>query len=140
MCGTPLSKLKTGKFYVGLKNAKLCSTLQRGNVKSTTRAKLFFSHEKGDVALPQEPRGVAMRSMQNETNVQAGLGPTRSAQMIACLRDSMLYSEKRARDMLFQALEQVLAYSRCPANGVAFGARIGDYRSHLRDKRELRFF
>lgn len=55
-----------------------------------------------------------MRGIQNDTNVQIGVRPARSARMIACLRDSMLYSEKRARDMLFDAVEQILPARAVP--------------------------
>ena len=38
--------------------------------------------------------------------------PLRSAQMINCLRESFLYSEKRARDILFGAIEILLGTTR----------------------------
>lgn len=39
------------------------------------------------------------------------LRPQRSGQMVKCLRENFLYSEKRARDILFIAIEKVLARS-----------------------------
>jgi hypothetical protein len=38
--------------------------------------------------------------------------PGRSGQMVNCLRESFLYSEKRARDLLFDAIEQTLCLNR----------------------------
>jgi hypothetical protein len=39
------------------------------------------------------------------------LRPSRSGQMVECLRENLLYSEKRARDILFIAIEKALARS-----------------------------
>jgi hypothetical protein len=47
------------------------------------------------------------------SGTQPGLRkPGRSGQMVNCLRESFLYSEKRARDMLFDAIEQTLCLQR----------------------------
>ena len=47
--------------------------------------------------------------MQNRTQLVSGAqNSARSLQMINCLRDRFLYSEKRARDMVFQSLENIL--------------------------------
>lgn len=50
--------------------------------------------------------------MQNRTQLVPGaLGSARSLQMINCLRDRFLYSEKRARDMVFRSLENIIGRS-----------------------------
>jgi hypothetical protein len=47
--------------------------------------------------------------MRNPTqSVSGGQNAARSLQMINCLRDRFLYSEKRARDMVFRAVENIL--------------------------------
>src|SRR5690349_17175280 len=48
------------------------------------------------------------------TGLTAGFVPerySRSRQMVNCLRQECLYSEKRARDLVFAALERLLARS-----------------------------
>jgi hypothetical protein len=50
-----------------------------------------------------------MQSLQPATRAGNAQRPTRSQQMVGCLRESMLYSEKRARDLLFDAIEQILS-------------------------------
>lgn len=44
------------------------------------------------------------------------LGASRSGLMIACLRHHQLYSEKRARDLLFDAIESILVNHLPPGN------------------------
>ena len=56
-----------------------------------------------------------MGSVQQGTRASGSLRASRSGIMIACLRDNLLYSEKRARDLLFQMFEQILADRRPPA-------------------------
>ncbi|MFN0103705.1 MAG: hypothetical protein ACKV2U_16660 [Bryobacteraceae bacterium] len=47
------------------------------------------------------------------TDVQSAARPSRSRQIVECLRGGVLYSEKRARDLLFQAIEEYF-YSGAP--------------------------
>ncbi len=47
--------------------------------------------------------------MSHPTQLVSGAqSSARSLQMINCLRDRFLYSEKRARDMVFRAVEEIL--------------------------------
>lgn len=50
--------------------------------------------------------------MQNAPQLASGAqSPARSLQMINCLRDRFLYSEKKARDIVFRVLEDILRAS-----------------------------
>jgi hypothetical protein len=50
--------------------------------------------------------------MQNAPQLVPGAqSPARSLQMINCLRDRFIYSEKRARDIVFRSLEDILRES-----------------------------
>ena len=55
-----------------------------------------------------------MSHLQPVTREDHSKRPIRSGQMVGCLRESMLYSEKRARDMLFTAVEQILSGRSAP--------------------------
>jgi hypothetical protein len=56
---------------------------------------------------------------------------SRSAQMVSCLRGHMLYSEKRARDMLFTAIECLLADRQYEAMMVARLTREASVKASL---------
>src|SRR5882672_9966990 len=58
-----------------------------------------------------------MDSLQPVTGAGSFQRPSRSHQMVGCLRESMLYSEKRARDMLFNAVEQIVSLKRTSRTG-----------------------
>jgi hypothetical protein len=54
-------------------------------------------------------------NMQLQAQLVGRLGhskPARSSQMVNCLRDHFLYSEKRARDLVFLAIERIICSSR----------------------------
>src|SRR5262249_35608704 len=51
---------------------------------------------------PSRATGVPIRSNREMRQL------TRSGEMVNCLRESFLYSEKRARDILFRAIEGIL--------------------------------
>ncbi len=55
-----------------------------------------------------------MDSLQPVTGAESSQRPSRSHQMMGCLRESMLYSEKRARDLLFNAVEQIVSSRAAP--------------------------
>src|SRR5260221_4341496 len=57
---------------------------------------------------------INMDSLQPVTGAESSQRPSRSHQMIGCLRESMLYSEKRARDLLFNAVEQIVSTRAVP--------------------------
>lgn len=56
-----------------------------------------------------------MGGVQVGTRASGASGASRSGLMIACLRENLLYSEKRARDLLFRAMERILEEKRPPA-------------------------
>jgi hypothetical protein len=56
-----------------------------------------------------------------QSQVQLRPGPprsSRSGQMVNCLRDHLLYSEKRARDLMFLAIETIITESGISGTGL----------------------
>jgi hypothetical protein len=58
------------------------------------------------------------RSMHAQPAGAAPQRAARSGQMIACLRRSFLYSEKKARDILFRVVESILASNKVSADRI----------------------